>query len=193
MITKSPPTHCLFCDLHFVTVPATKGTRYHAKCRRCGSHAVSYAEHDAMARRLQHEHRPVFSQWIYEKNRLGEVPTVDLSDIGVIASRQRFSFVERARRLLLYVYENTVTPGDPVDILYLPLQAALQIFDTRYIDNLAHHLQDEKLATVGLPGQVQRDADQTQMVTLTPRGNHAGRGMGPLVHGIHTRLCSNVV
>jgi hypothetical protein len=169
MITK-PPTNCVFCELQFVTVPAPEDIRYRANCRRCGSYAVSYAEHDAIERQLRQEDRPVFSQWVYEQNRLGEVPIISSLDIPVIASRQNFSFIERARRFLWYMYEHTVSPGDKINILCLPLQAALQTFDPKYIGTIAHHFDEEKLVKVGLPGPVRPGEDQVLLATLTPRG-----------------------
>jgi hypothetical protein len=167
----APPKNCLFCELQFVSVPATEGILYHAKCPRCGSYAASYGEHDAIKSRLglHHQDRPVFSQWIYEQNRLGEVPTIKSSDIAVIASRRKFSYADRVRRLLVFLHEATVSPGENINIIYHPLQAALQTFDQNYIQNIAGYLRDEGWATVGLPGPVGPDG-QTQMVSLTPRG-----------------------
>jgi hypothetical protein len=69
----------------------------------------------------------------------------------------------------LYLHEHGTSPGDQIDILCPPLQAALQTFDQEYIGTIARYLSEEKLATVGLPGPV-RQGQQRQMVSLTPRG-----------------------
>ena len=170
MVAVVAPTTCLFCVFQLVTVPAAEGLLYCANCPRCGSYRVSYADNEAVKRQLRDEDRPIFSQWIYEQNRLGTTPTISISDVASIASRQKFGFAERVRRCILYFHERSTGPGDQIDILCPPLQAALQTFDQKYIGTIAHYLSEEKLATVGLPGPV-RQGQQRQMVSLTPRGS----------------------
>jgi hypothetical protein len=170
MAAIAPPKNCPFCRLLLETTPETKDILCHVRCPRCGSYAVSYAELEAIERLLKEDDRPVFSHWIYEQNRLNMEPTIRSADIPLIARRHKFTFVERTKRFLLYLNENTVSPGDGVNILTPQIQAALQQFDRDYIRTIAHYLDEEKLVSVGPPGPDFLYAQPTQMVTLTPRG-----------------------
>jgi hypothetical protein len=168
MVAVAPPNDCLFCELQLVTTPATEGMLCHVNCPRCGCYTVCYPEVEAIKRLLQQHDRPVFSQWIYEQNRLKMPPTIRASDISIISNRQKFSFVERTRRLLLYINENTVSLGEGVNISTPPIQAALQQFDQKYIGTIANYLSEEKLVKVALP---RLPAPRGEMyLALTPRG-----------------------
>jgi len=86
--------------------------------------------------------RPAISEWIWQKNRQGEVPTIHLPDIAALKALPRLRFDERARRLLIYLNERTEMLGKRVDIGAPEVGAMLQAFDLAEIGYVAGFLEE---------------------------------------------------
>jgi hypothetical protein len=136
------------------------------ECERCGSYETGAWVAEWLLKRLPEEARPIFSEWVYEKNRLGETPRIKKDDLPLISARRRLTFVERTRRLLLYLAEKTPNPGMPVDIRSLRIEALLQTHYSGLVDLIVEHLREE-----GLVGyQLRPGALLPNVVALTPKG-----------------------
>lgn len=74
--------------------------------------------------------------------------------------------MERTRRLLLYLAENTPNPGVPVEIRSLRIEALLQTSYKGLVDMIIDYLKEEGLVVYNLrPGALLPD-----IVALTPKG-----------------------
>jgi hypothetical protein len=149
--------------------PTTMGSNsdaYRMNCERCGSYEASQWAAAWLTERLSQELRPIFSEWVYEKNRLGEVPFISKDDLLVISGRRKLSFVEKTRRFLLYLAEKTPNPGMPVEIRSLRIEALLQTNYQGLVDMIVEYLKEEGLVVYNLrPGAL-----LTNIVALTPKG-----------------------
>jgi hypothetical protein len=133
--TFMPQIDCFIC--HLALQPTTIGSNpdvYHTNCERCGSYQASEWVAAWLAERLPPEARPIFSEWTYEQNRLGEVPLITKDDIPLIHNRRKLSMMEKTRRFLVYLAEKTPNPGVAVGIRFLHIEALLQTCRQRPAD-----------------------------------------------------------
>jgi hypothetical protein len=159
---------CVICELP--DQPTKEGSNVHAyrtNCERCGSYEVSPMEEGfSLILALPPEVRPIVSEWTYEQNRLGEVPTISGGNVNGIANRRKLMFADRTRRLLVYLAANTPNPGLPVAIRARRIQAMLQTYYEGYVDMIILYLKDEGLISYNLaPTALLPD-----IVALTPKG-----------------------
>jgi hypothetical protein len=140
-------------------------------CERCGTYEIA-PETDVALRRLPPEDRPIFSHWVYEQNRFGTVPIITADDITVIRNRPRFSYAERTRLLLAYIFKNTTSFGEAVDTASLKLQAELQQFDVGYINSIVQYLYRQRFLDLKQPFSlpVGTMPGTSANVVLTPEG-----------------------
>lgn len=139
---------------------------YRMNCERCGNYEASQWVADWLTERLSQELRPIFSEWVYEKNRLGEVPFIKRDDLPLISARRKLTFVEQTHRFLLYLAEKTPNPGIPVEIRSLGIEALLQTHYPGLVDMIVKYLNDEGLIVYNL----RPDALLPNIVALTPKG-----------------------
>jgi hypothetical protein len=162
---------CVICQLP--GQPTKEGSareQYRMSCARCGSYETDPVGDVAMCQ-LRAEERPIFSHWVYEQNRFGDVPFIRADDIRSIRTRRKFSYVERTRLLLTYVSEKTTSFEQRVDLANLKLQAVLQQFDLVYINSIVQYLFQKRLLDLVQPFRLPGILPGTSTnVVLTPRG-----------------------
>jgi nucleoside 2-deoxyribosyltransferase len=162
---------CILCGLAATSQP-WGGTLFRVICPRCGSYAVLHPDAPVIEGRLQPEHRPMFSEWVYQQNRLNgsnRPPLIKPSEIPAIASRHKLTFSERVDRLLAYLLEKSSgQPGSNVDVHDYQVHAALQTFEDAYVSHIVHYLHQEQILNFHASSPAK--ARSSFNVQLTPKG-----------------------
>jgi hypothetical protein len=165
-----PQEDCVICKLLQPTAAGQDANLYRMNCERCGTYETGPRVAAWLNERLPQEERPIFSEWVYEQNRLGEVPRITRDDIPIIANRRKLTFVERTRRLLVYLAEKTPNPGVPVGIRFLCIEALLQTHYSGLVDVIIGYLKEEGLVVSQLPQGTLLPNVMPNSAALTPKG-----------------------
>jgi hypothetical protein len=161
-------------DCYICRYPDTKKSfgrtndRIRTICDRCGIYEILEMENGHIISQLNEKTRPIISEYIYQQNKLGDEPLILSGDLRALSDRRVLTFAERARRLLVYFYEEGSTPWHDVDVFEPRIQGALQQFVPDYISAIAKHLESKGLVRLGPamgPG-----GKFAQPARLTPEG-----------------------
>src|ERR1700686_2100087 len=119
------PRECFVCKLRDQQSEPALGDRAEVVCDCCGSYEITGS---AMAEigSVPEVERPLISEWVRSQNRLGSRPLITTHNLPILRGLPRLEFMERARRLLLYMAEKTGMLGTQVDVLAPELRAMLQ-------------------------------------------------------------------
>jgi len=159
MDAPSEKLTCIVCKLTGQKTLHTSTRTYEIHCKQCGKFKYS-SEATYDLNDLSNEIRPIISEWIYEQNELGIVPTIMSSDIPALLSRRRLTFRERSRRFLIYLSKKGVALQSPY--LDPQIRAVLQTYDDKLIEAISNYLIEEKL--------IKREPETLTSISLTTRG-----------------------
>lgn len=132
-------------------LPSSRTYEYH--CERCGRFLVT----DRASLTLQdlpEDRRPIFSEWVYSENRLGNSPTIRERDVPSIANRATLTFVGRVRKFLEYLADRSPLPGVKINYQDLMLEAVLQSYDKAAAERVIDYLRADQLVDIFSPNQV---------------------------------------
>lgn len=138
---------CVVCRLE-AQHHDTYGDIVEAECKRCGRYKYSGSVFPTLSsdRLVPQQQRPIIAGWIWAQNRAGNVPTINTTNISNLTSLRPQSFLEKAKRLLLYMADNTQRLGDLLKVFVPSVGGMLETFDNEEIKFIAGFLCDEKLA-----------------------------------------------
>lgn len=145
-ITDLQNNTCPVCRLHNTILKRAPEENPAIKlhCARCGNFDITYKAFSQLndldtASPL----RPRIAEWIWEQNTAGIVPQISTGNIASLFARNPLQFFERAKRLLVFVADQTRTLGTSVPIAeFLPVTAMLQTFSYGEVKVLANFLHD---------------------------------------------------
>jgi hypothetical protein len=107
------------------------------ECRRCGRFRFTGEAWERL-QKASPERRGLVSSWLWEQHRFGAVPTID-RNIDALLSLAPLPFLEKARRLLIHMAEQSSRLGTPLDFSSPALDAMLGTLvhnDIVYINEL---------------------------------------------------------
>ncbi len=136
---------CPVCRLNNAQHVETIGTTIAVGCPRCGRYKHTAEAFEGLMRTPQ-EKRPILSSWVWEQNRSGFVPTITAENLPTLISSGPLPFIEKAKRLLLYMADRTERLGQPIAIYGLEVGAMLETFDNSDISFVANFLEGEHWA-----------------------------------------------
>jgi hypothetical protein len=148
--------NCPVCFDETATEVVTPGDLPGADCPRCGRFKYDAAAWDAL-RRVPAEKRALVCGWIWEQNYFGSVPTVTGANLGSLLSIGPLPFMERAKRLLVYLSEHSDRYGKFFDLATKRLDSMLQTLTHDDVWFVAKFLVQE--------GLLETDADTRWRVT----------------------------
>jgi hypothetical protein len=114
------------------------------RCGRCGEYDITYkAASELNGLGLDSPFRQRVAGWIWEQNSVGVTPRISTETLAVLQSRRLLPFMERAKRLLLFLAEKTAFLGSPVRYgSELRITAMLETFHPSEIAAVADFLKD---------------------------------------------------
>lgn len=134
---------CVVCKLPDQKALIAYTRTYEIHCERCGKFKFSQeALYDLNG--PSDGTRPIISEWIYEQNELGMVPTIGSADIPALLGRRRLTFRERAKRLLVYFAQQNQFPEVGLKYDDLRLHAVLQTYDEKAIEVVCKYFERGK-------------------------------------------------
>jgi hypothetical protein len=108
------------------------------ECNRCGKFRYTAQAWEKL-RKASPEKRGLVASWLWEQSRFGSVPTIDHRNIDALLSLEPLRFLEKARRLLMHLAEQSSRLGTPLDFSSPALDALLGTLvhnDIVYINEL---------------------------------------------------------
>jgi hypothetical protein len=108
------------------------------ECKRCGKFRYTGGAWEKL-RKASAEKRGLVASWLWKQNRFGSVPTIDDRNIDALLSLAPLQFLEKARRLLMHMAEQSSRLGTPFDFSSSSLDAMLGTLvhnDIVYINEL---------------------------------------------------------
>jgi hypothetical protein len=115
---------CPVCLLRNTILLRGRSRDFELHCARCGDYDITHGPVWGLANALANlaaddPRRPIIAEWIWYQNSVGIIPEINKHNWPSLLARPRLPFFERAKRLLLYLADNTkrigtrVTLGDP--------------------------------------------------------------------------------
>ena len=137
--------NCDICSLDSARHVDTVGTTVEVECPRCGRYKHTSVSYMSLMW-APNEKRPIISSWIWEQNQAGIIPTITADNLSTILSSQPLPFFEKAKRLLLYMADESRRLGQPIAIGDLRIGPMLQTFDSGDISFVATFLEQQNWA-----------------------------------------------
>jgi hypothetical protein len=134
------PTVCSICKMR--DQQGEPGATTDMACARCGRYQITIqAMHEL--RDAPDAARPLMAGWVRSQNRLGSIPLINVETIALVRTLPQLEFMERARRLLIYLAEKTEMLGRRVSAVVPEVGALLQTFENNEIGYVARFLQEQ--------------------------------------------------
>ncbi|MGA9892813.1 MAG: hypothetical protein WBE48_10615 [Xanthobacteraceae bacterium] len=124
------PMHCPICLELIAREVDSAGNVIEVECRRCGKFRYAGTIWEKLKKAPENK-RAMVASWVWEQNRFGSVPTVDETNVDVLLSARPLPFIEKAKRLLIEMAEQSDRLGKPLDLGSPKLDAM--------VGTLAHH------------------------------------------------------
>jgi nucleoside 2-deoxyribosyltransferase len=108
------------------------------ECKRCGRFRYT-SEGWEKLQKATPEQRGLVSSWLWEQQRFGSVSTIDRNNVDALLSLAPLPFLEKTRRLLIHMAEQSNRLGAPLDFSSPALDAMLGTLvhnDIVYINEL---------------------------------------------------------
>ena len=103
-------------------------------CKRCGPFRYGGGAWEKLKKAPENK-RAVIASRLWDQNRFGSVPTIDESNVDALLSMQPLPFLERAKRLLIDLAEQSDRLGKPLQLSSPRLDAMV---GTLVHNDLAH-------------------------------------------------------
>src|SRR5262249_18395971 len=117
----------------------TEGGQVECECQRCGRFWYVGSVHSRL-QKMDSDERPMLAGWVWEQNTLASVPVIDGGTLDRILSNRRLEFMDRAKRLLLHLADQSDRLGKPLEVSDIKLQPMLQTFNQGDIDFISTFL-----------------------------------------------------
>jgi nucleoside 2-deoxyribosyltransferase len=109
------------------------------------------------------EKRALVCGWLWEQGRFGSVPTINETNVDALLSAAPLQFLEKEKRLLIHLVDQSQHFGKPIDLNSLRLEAMLETLDHRNVSFVAVTLGNQELLKYGqgwmVTGQGFKQAD----------------------------------
>jgi len=140
---------CVICRLRnpILEREPTQTRTFQLRCARCGTYDLTFDAVSELNSWLDDAPlRPIIAEWIWEQNSLGITPRISSETLVTLKSRRQLPFLERAKRLLIYLADHTTTLGSNVSYGgFPPVTAMLQTLKVNEVAVVARFLADEGL------------------------------------------------
>ena len=84
-------------------------------CKRCGPFRYTGGAWEKLKKAPENK-RAVIASWLWDQNRIGSMPTIDESNIDALLAMPPLQFIERAKRLLVHLAEQSDRLGQPFQL-----------------------------------------------------------------------------
>lgn len=151
--------NCWICNLSGQTSEPPLASSIICQCDRCGRYCITLEATGAVPH-LDEKYRALLSSHVYDENALGAIPYIRYEDIQQLKSLRPFSFIEKAKRLLLYLADGSDRFGALVDTGDRKIEALLQTFNYDDVGFVADYLAKQGWT----------DGPVGSQVEITPKG-----------------------
>jgi hypothetical protein len=94
------------------------------ECKRCGTFRYAGKIWQKLTKAPENQ-RAMVATWLWAQNRFGSVPTIDETNINALLSARPLPFIERAKRLLIEMVEQSDRLGKALDLASPKLDAVV--------------------------------------------------------------------
>jgi hypothetical protein len=123
------------------------------ECKRCGRFTCAGTAWEIL-RRAPSDKRAIIASWLWEQGRYGSIPRIDDSNIDALLSVPPLPFLEKAKRLLIYLSEQGGDRlGNPLDLASPRLDAMVGTFVHNDIGYINEFLANQKWVQEVVGGQ----------------------------------------
>jgi hypothetical protein len=117
------------------------------ECERCGRYNYIGSVFPTLSsdHLLSSKQRPIISGWIWSQNHVGAVPTITTDNIAGLLAQTLSPFLERAKRLLIYMVDKSEKLGTNLNIYVNAVGGMVETFENNEIEFLSQLLIEENL------------------------------------------------
>lgn len=130
---------CLLCSEDIAAHVDTLGDTVETKCPRCGHFKYTTASYQQLIN-LAASKRTLLAGWVWEQNHSGYIPTFTADNVALLTTARPLPFFEKAKRLLVYMAEQTDTLGKRLDLSDRRLGPMLQTFNYGEVEFVVNFL-----------------------------------------------------
>ncbi len=91
------------------------GSVIETECKRCGHFKYGGSAWEKLKKAPENK-RAAIASWLWDQSRFGSVPTIDDSNIDSLLAMAPLPFIERAKRLLVHLAEQSDRLGQPLQL-----------------------------------------------------------------------------
>lgn len=119
---------------------------FDVECPRCGNYEIAQSVVRALeSEPARNQFRAVLSEWIDSQNSSGERPKITSDNLPGLRSLPPLPFMERAKRLLIFIADRTHRLGQSVDLSGPKIEVRLQAIDGGEVAHIADFLRGQAL------------------------------------------------